>query len=135
MDKQIIRQNQWEGLFDGFMDLTEFSLVKYEDGWGLVDNQGGNLGDIESDRFKSAGDIFERMEHYIDDYIIRALEDIWVNEAGFDVESTPSLYADWLKHRETRGFEDSGFDLDLLDMIANHYNDINLENCTYENKQ
>lgn len=128
---KIIRQNKWESLFDDFMDLTEFSLVKYRNGWGLIDNQGGNLGDIQSDRFETAQDIFERMDHYIDDYIFRALEETWL-EAGFDEESTPTMANDWLKYREVRGFENSGFDLDILDMVANHSDEIDLNNCNYE---
>ena len=128
---KIIRQNKWESLFDDFMDLTEFSLVKYRNGWGLIDNQGGNLGDIQSDRFDTAQDIFERMDLYIDDYIFRALEETWL-EAGFDEESTPTMENDWLKYREARGFEISGFEFDILDMVANHYDEIDLNNCTYE---
>lgn len=62
-------QNIWGKLFDSFLDLTEFSLIKYEDGFGLEDHQGANLGDIEDDRFETAEQIFERMSIYIDDYI------------------------------------------------------------------
>ena len=61
-------QNRWEDLFEGFLDLTEFTLIKYSDGWGLYDRQCGNLGDIESDRFDNASDIFDRMDTYITDY-------------------------------------------------------------------
>lgn len=48
------KKNRYETLFEEFMDLTEFTLIKYKDGWGLHDRQGGNLGDIESDRFENA---------------------------------------------------------------------------------
>lgn len=66
MDKN---QNKYEKLFDSFLELTEFSLIKYEDGFGLEDRQGANIGDIEDDRFETAEQIFERMSIYIDDYI------------------------------------------------------------------
>ena len=62
-------QNKYEKLFCSFLDLTEFSLIKYKDGFGLEDRQGANLGDIEGDRFETAEQIFERMSIYIDDYI------------------------------------------------------------------
>ena len=60
------QQNKWEQLFEEFMDLTEFSLIKhknpklvlsYEDPdgnpieevhegvWSIYDRQGANLGD------------------------------------------------------------------------------------------
>ena len=58
-------QNKYEKLFDDFLDLTEFTLVKYPDGFGLKDRQGGNLGDIESDRFMNASQIADGMERYI----------------------------------------------------------------------
>ena len=48
------KKNRWEELFDELLDLIEFRLIKYPDGWGLVDRQGANLGDIESDRFDSS---------------------------------------------------------------------------------
>ena len=128
---KIIRQNKWESLFDDFMDLTEFSLVKYRDGWGLIDNQGVNIGDIQSDRFDTAQEIFDRMDIYFNDYIYSELKETWI-KSGFDEESHPTMANDWLKYREARGFEDSGFYLDILDMVANHYDEIDLNNCTYE---
>lgn len=45
-------KNKYEKLFDSFLDLTEFSLIKHRDGFGLEDRQGANLGDIEDDRYK-----------------------------------------------------------------------------------
>ena len=51
------QQNKYEKLFDEFLDLAEFRLVRHQNGydeyadeyghWSLIDNQGANLGDIE----------------------------------------------------------------------------------------
>lgn len=55
------KQNKYEKLFDSFLELTEFSLIKHEDGFGLEDRQGANIGGIEDDRFETAEQIFERI--------------------------------------------------------------------------
>lgn len=63
-------KNQWETLFDQLLNTVEFRLVKYSDGWGLVDKQGANLGEIESDRFDDAAMILDRLDIYIGDYFV-----------------------------------------------------------------
>ena len=123
-------QNKWEKLFDSFLDLTEFSLIKYEDGFGLEDHQGANLGDIEDDRFETAEQIFERMSVYIDDYIDEDLCNVWVDELGFSCDDIPDTLESWLDYKEE--LKEYQYEIDLIDMICNHYNEINLENCTYE---
>ena len=37
------KKNRWEELFDELLDLIEFRLIKYPDGWGLLDRQGANM--------------------------------------------------------------------------------------------
>lgn len=123
-------QNNYEKLFDSFLDLTEFSLIKYEDGFGLEDRQGANLGDIEDDRFETAEQIFERMSVYIDDYIDEDLCNVWVDELGFSADDIPDMLEGWLDHKEE--LKEYQYEIDLIDMICNHYDEINLENCTYE---
>ena len=123
-------QNKWEKLFDSFLDLTEFSLIKYEDGFGLKDHQAANLGDIEDDRFETAEQIFERMSIYIDDYIDEDLCNVWVDELGFSCDDIPDTLEGWLDNKEE--LKEYQYEIDLIDMICNHYNEINLENCTYE---
>ena len=88
-------QNKYEKLFDSFLDLTEFSLIKYKDGFGLEDHQGANLGDIE-----------------------------------FSYDDIPNTLEGRLNHKEE--LKEYQYEIDLIDMICNHYNEINLENCTYE---
>lgn len=127
MNKQ---QNKYEKLFDSFLELTEFSLIKHKDGFGLEDHQGANLGDIEDDRFETAEQIFERMSIYIDDYIDEDLCNVWVDELGFKYEDIPDTLEGWLDHKEE--LKEYQYELDLIDMIYNHFDEINLENCTYE---
>lgn len=128
------QQNKWEKLFDEWLELTEFSLIKHtkEGAWSIYDGQGANLGDIESDRFDSAMQILDRMDIYINDYIFEDLEECWDaenNRAEFPY-GFPSNAEDWLKYRDL--MPNNQYEMDLCDMIANHFEEINLENCNYE---
>ncbi len=71
-----------------FLDYFDFSFTRGLKANGefviqLVDNQGANLGDIESDEFYLSEenptgtiiDIIERLDTYVYDYIIRAIQD------------------------------------------------------------
>lgn len=122
------QQNMWEKLFDEFLDLTEFTLVRHQNDWSLIDNQGGNIGNIEGDRFQSAAEIFDRMDSYIYDYVVRAIEGLF-EEAGIEV-----IYNDWCSLLEYKYLlkSDTHHNFNLLNMICNHADDISLENCTYE---
>lgn len=42
------KKNGRECLFDQFLETINFRLVKYPSGWGLIDKQGADLGNIES---------------------------------------------------------------------------------------
>ena len=131
-------KNKYEKLFDEFLDLTEFILVRHQNDynkytdeyghWSLIDSQGANLGDIESDRFKNARDILDRMDIYIHDYIIEDLEDC-LDEAGYDYYT--GNYQGLIEYCRDK-LSENKWDLDVLDMICNHFDEISLENCTYE---
>lgn len=134
------KKNKWEELFEQYMDLVEFTLVKHKDGWGICDRQGTNLGDIESNRFENAADIFDRMDIYIEDYFFRDLEEE-LDAYGIELEGeVPWNATEWLILRgdiefyneHKKYFDDHVFEFDVLDMIANHADDINLENVYYE---
>lgn len=137
-------RNKYEILFDGFLDLTEFTLIKHRNGWGLHDRQGGNLGDIESDRFETASDIFDRMDAYINDYFFADLENE-LDAYGIDVDglAIPWNAEQWLQVQNTvefynknkRYFDDHKWEFDVLDMIVNHANEINLEKVYYESEE
>lgn len=138
------KQNRWESLFEDFLEVTEFRLIKYTDGWGLHDRQGGNFGDIEDDRFGSASDIIDRMDVYIIDYFYHDLED---ELEAYDVDMTgreiPEDAQDWLDLRADAEFckknqeymNNHAFEFNALDMIANHASEIDLENIDYESEE
>lgn len=128
-------QNTYEKLFDEFLDLTEFSLLKHRTesddadvGAGLFsleDHQCANLGDIESERFETAAQILDRMDVYIQDYLIVDIEDA-LDEKSIEID------CDWEEYGQYRDLiPDYKFDFDLLDMILNHPDEIDLNNCDY----
>ena len=119
-------QNTYEKLFDEFLNLTEFRLLKHKDGtFSLKDRQCANLGDIEDDRFASASEILDRMDIYIQDYLIRDIEDA-LDEKSIEIGCA------WGEYGQYRDLiPDYKFDFDLLDMIINHPNEIDLNNCDY----
>ena len=97
------KQNRWEELFEGWLDLTDFTLIKYKDGWGLYDKQCGNFGDIESDRFENATQIIDRMEIYIDDYIFEDLEEeLGAYKVDTEDKEIPWSAEQWLEMRKDK---------------------------------
>lgn len=135
------KQNKWEELFEQFMELTEFTLTQYKDGWGVIDGQGANLGDIQSDRFENAADIFDRMDIYINDYFFNDLEEeLEAYNVDLEGREVPWNADEWLALRgdkefyqkNKKYFDEHSFEFDVLDMIVNHEGEINLENVYYE---
>lgn len=146
--------NKYTKLFEEFLDLTEFTLVKHKnpvlvleykdlDGndvveehsgvWSLWDRQRANLGDIEQDRFDNARQILDRMDIYINDYIVGAIEEY----LEFDGLGLPDHYICWedlLEKRHLVG-DDMAWDFDVLDMIINHADEIDLNECYYEEEE
>ncbi len=125
-------RNQWETLFDQLLNTVEFRLVKYSDGWGLVDKQGANLGEIESDRFDDAAMILDRLDIYIGDYFVDDIRETMGEGAS---EDWPQLLQEARTAMTPKELEYHRFDLDVLEMICNHPNEINLENCCYTEEE
>ena len=119
-------KNTYEKLFDEFLNITEFVLLKHKDGtFSLEDRQYANLGDIEDERFETASEVLDRMDVYIQDYLIADIED------ALDEESI-AIDCDWKEYGKYRDLiPDYRFDFDLLDMIVNHSNEVDLNNCDY----
>ena len=119
-------KNTYGKLFDEFLSITEFRLLKHKDGtFSLEDQQCANLGDIEDDRFASASEILDRMDIYIQDYLIRDIEDA-LDEKSIEIDC---VWGEYGKYRDV--IPDYKFDFDLLDMIVNHSNEVDLNNCDY----
>ena len=125
-------KNQWETLFDQLLNTVEFRLVKYSDGWGLVDKQGANLGEIESDRFDDAAMILDRLDIYIGDYFVDDIRETMGEGAS---EDWPQLLQEAKTSMTQKELEYHSYDLDVLEMICNHPNEINLENCCYTEEE
>lgn len=129
-------KNAYEKLFDEFLNLTEFGLLKHRTesddpdvGVGLFsleDHQYANLGDIESERFETAAQILDRMDVYIQDYIVESLSDV-LDEAGINLEE--DTWEGLLEYRDK--VPEAEWDFDVLDMIINHPDKIDLNNCDY----
>ena len=122
-------KNKYEKLFDEFLALTDFKLIKYEDGFGVIDLQGADLGDISEDRFESAEEILDRMDIYINDYFLNDIDDL-LGEKGIKV-IWDSTCEEYLKHAKELLPEEK-FSFDMLDMICYHSSKINLNNCEYK---
>lgn len=159
------QQNKWEKLFEEFMDLTEFSLIKHKnsklllryedlDGnpiaeshegvWSIYDRQGANLGNINEDRFDNAGQILDRMDIYINDYIYRDLEEEFdAYRVDLENHEIPWNTDMWLALRDDKDFyeknkdyfDEHKWEFDILDMIANHFDEIDLENVYHEEEE
>ena len=124
-------------VFKEFLDLIEMELVRYEDGFGVIDLQGANLGDIESDRFQNASDLIDRLDLYINDYYITDLEEEYTEY--FDTPDGESPYhtaEEWCEMFKLAAFKTSAaaqfisehlHEFQLLDLILNHAHEVNLD--------
>ena len=70
------------------------------------------------------------MTIYINDYIIVDIEEC-LEEKGLLPEYEYDGWDDMLINA-TPLLPENKFEFDMLDMIINHFDEINLENCTYE---
>lgn len=120
-------KNIYEQSLDHFLELTEFSLVKYPDGWGLVDNQGGNIGNIEGDRFNNAIMLIDRMDIYIEDYLVRPIEEC------LDIQDKSICWGELAKNLIGKAGESEN-DVIILDALCNHSDEIQLKNCFHKVK-
>lgn len=124
-------------IFREFLDLIEMELVRYEDGYGVIDLQGANLGDIEGDRFRNASELIDRLDLYINDYYIVDLEEEYTEY--FDTPDGESPYhtaEEWCEMFKLAAFQTSAaakfisehlHEFQLLDLILNHAHEVNLD--------
>lgn len=130
------QQNEWEKMFESFLDVTEFALIKHKDGWGLRDLQGANLGDIEDDRFDNAQQIIDRMGIYINDYFYcDIVENILDDDEDWD--DAKDLLVILGEKLDSNDLSDDmrqtiDYEYDVLCMIVHYADEIDLENIYYE---
>lgn len=70
-----------------FLDFFDFEYDKDDNGYYVIDKQGANLGDIESQRFETPADVVERFRGsiYEDDYILDDLEEEFSYDGEEDI--------------------------------------------------
>ena len=145
------KQNVWEHIFEDMLSTFDFDLVRFGRGYyGLRDRQGVNLGHIEQDVFTNAGDIIQRLDIYIHDYIIVDLENELRNWEinGPTAEQVLNgdnpftiLDCEWYRRvgkllPETdkkfgqEFIEQHSFDFDVLELILEKFTEVNLENIS-----
>ena len=121
---------KWTKTFEEFLDLIEFELVKNGDKWALRDLQGANLGDIESETFENATEIFDRLDVYIGDYFLDAIINIIEDFDGTEDLSSCEDFLNWYntigKEKYADELADSAWDFEVLDMIVNHSDEVDL---------
>lgn len=110
------------------LDIIDFELIKYKNGWGLIDKQLADLGDIESERFDNVVKLVDRLEMYIEDYFVEEIR-IEVEElAEMTWKEIIDTAPNELNQQQSEAYK---FNLLVLDMICNHKDEIEFENCRY----
>ena len=120
--------SKYEELFNEVLDIIDFELIKYKNGWGLIDKQLADLGDIESERFDNVVKLEDRLEMYIEDYFVEEIR-IEVEElAEMTWKEIIDTAPNELNQQQSEAYK---FNLLVLDMICNHKDEIEFENCRY----
>ena len=112
-----------EQLFDELLETLNFSLIKYDDGWGIKDKEGANLGDIETERFMDAISIVDRLDSYIADSIVADL----LAQTGLS-DSDFGCWSDLVEMAREKGVPQS--DTELLEFVCS-YPKVDLERCRF----
>ncbi len=124
--------SKYEELFNEVLDIIDFELIKYKNGWGLIDKQLADLGDIESERFDNVVKLVDRLEMYIEDYFVEEIR-IEVEElAEMTWKKIIDTAPNELNQQQSEAYK---FNLLVLDMICNHKDEIEFENCRYAVKE
>ena len=82
-------------IFADMLNVMDFELYSDEGGYALSDKQGGNFGDIESDRFTSAMQIIDRLNVYLNDYYFDDLAEAAESYPYFADHDMPETAEDW----------------------------------------
>lgn len=108
-------------LFNEILDLEEFTLVRYKNGyWGLKDRQGANLGDIESDTFENICQVLDRMEVYHIDYFEEPIMEYYCIDSHTGYNDLVDQCRSKIKNEDEYKDEvTDNFDLVVLEFIAN----------------
>lgn len=129
--------NKYEQIFEETLDIMEFQVIKHktqteeEDGFfSLIDLQGGNLGNIENERFTDAEDIAERLGNYIEDYFVSSIQNILAEDFkdetfDFGTGSWDDLIK-YVREKYPTQINQFGGEIDFLDTLANHMDKVDI---------
>lgn len=120
--------SKYEELFNEVLDIIDFELIKYKNGWGLIDKQLADLGDIESERFDNVVKLVDRLEMYIEDYFVEEIRIEAEELAEMTWKEIIDTAPNELNRQQSEAYK---FNLLVLDMICNHKDEIEFENCRY----
>lgn len=137
-----MNEERANSLFADMLDLMEFRLIKDENGYGLIDLQGGNLGDIQSERFSSGAEIAERLDRYLYDYYIRGINEgletidedrrYTSNDEYENIHTLLDMRNNPVSKEFLNFIKEYEHDLDTLDMAFNYPEMVVLENLPSE---
>lgn len=119
-------------IFATMLDVMDFELYQDEDGYALSDKQGGNFGDIESDRFTTAKQIIDRLDVYLNDYYFDDLTEAAENYPYFADHDIPDTAEGWNVLRLFAPIELKPFiaeyshEFDVMELVVNGYKYVDL---------
>ncbi len=90
------------GFFYSLLELYEFELIvdNNDNCFKLHDLQGGNLGNIEGDKFDNLSDIIARLDIYHEDYIYNPLEERVISNEVIPKDDWDILAARFLRSKD-----------------------------------
>ena len=119
-------------IFADMLNVIDFELYQDEDGYALSDKQGGNFGDIESDRFTTAEQIIDRLDVYLNDYYFDDLTEAAENYPYFADRDIPDTAEGWNVLRLFATIELKPFiaeyshEFDVMELVVNGYKYVDL---------
>lgn len=121
-----------EEIFEEYLDIVEFSIIKCRDGFRLIDRCEKNSGGIQEGVFATAYSIVERLSSYTEDYILSSVEEA-LNEKGIDTSNLN--IKEIISYASEVLDDDYSGSVDILDLLYNHCDDIDLEKCFHETEE
>lgn len=123
-------KSKYSNIMAKMLNVMEFRLDKIDDKYCLIDLQGGNLGNIESERFSSAEGIIEELSTYLEDYYFTDLEEAAESDLEMDFSQNEAPYTaeEWVKFmNKYKEFKEMyKHEYDVMDMIAYNIDKVNL---------
>lgn len=123
--KNILQVTSPTELFRDMLSVMDFKLIEEKEYFCLVDLQGGNLGDIESDQFISASQLVERLDIYITDYFLNDLEEefeAWCENTDSALwEEFEPIIASLVSCEDWVNFAENGTGHSVLGKFVNEY--------------